>query len=409
MPETCFVIQGFGKKTDFESGRSLDLDASYDVIKEAVTEAGLACCRADEIPHSGPVEKVLYEQLLRASLVIADLSTSNVNAFYELGVRYALRPRATIVVAEKKINFPFDINHIPIKTYEHLGSDLGHREAKRFKGELKRLIREIMRQEDTDSPVFTFLPSLTPHVVRPEPTGLRRGAPVAPLSALKREAHQAMERSEFGTAEALWKKIRERGPKDDYVVQQLALAAYKSKQPTEVEALERAKETLKYLWPHESLDPETLGLWAAVHKRLYESEGDRQALDEAITATERGFVLRRDYYNGINLAFLLDARGAKASPGLAKEDHAQAQSVRRRVAEICRARLEADEEMDKDTRYWILATLQESAVGLGDEEAAAEWERQASEVAAAPWMIETTRRQLTKLQALLAEIEAKQG
>ncbi len=32
----CFVVQGFGEKTDFRTGRKLDLDASYDVIKEAV-------------------------------------------------------------------------------------------------------------------------------------------------------------------------------------------------------------------------------------------------------------------------------------------------------------------------------------------------------------------------------------
>ena len=26
---TCFVVMGFGKKTDFETGRVLDLDQSY--------------------------------------------------------------------------------------------------------------------------------------------------------------------------------------------------------------------------------------------------------------------------------------------------------------------------------------------------------------------------------------------
>jgi hypothetical protein len=31
----------------------------------------------------------MYEQLMSADLVVADLSTSNANAFYELGVRHA--------------------------------------------------------------------------------------------------------------------------------------------------------------------------------------------------------------------------------------------------------------------------------------------------------------------------------
>jgi hypothetical protein len=54
-----------------------------------------------------------------------------------------------------------------------------------------------------------------------------------------------------------------------YEVQQLALATYKSKRPSELEALERAKEILNYLWPRESLDPETLGLWAATDVSRY--------------------------------------------------------------------------------------------------------------------------------------------
>jgi hypothetical protein len=37
----------------------------------------------------------MYEQLLKADVVVADLSTSNRNAIYELGVRHALRPYTT--------------------------------------------------------------------------------------------------------------------------------------------------------------------------------------------------------------------------------------------------------------------------------------------------------------------------
>ncbi len=98
---SCFVVQGFGKKTDFTDGRVLDLDASYAIIKEAVEGAELECIRADEIVHSGTIDAPMYKQLLQADLVIADLSTYNVNAAFELGVRYGLRPRATIIVAEE--------------------------------------------------------------------------------------------------------------------------------------------------------------------------------------------------------------------------------------------------------------------------------------------------------------------
>lgn len=156
---TCFVVQGFGPKTDYTDGRILNLDASYDVIKEAVEEAGLECVRADEIVHAGTIDIPMYEQLLRADLVIADLSTNNVNAAFELGVRYGLRPRATIVVAEEKFKSPFDVNHIFIERYKHMGEDIGRQEARRFKVKLIRMIKSILEEKlRTDSPVYSFLP-----------------------------------------------------------------------------------------------------------------------------------------------------------------------------------------------------------------------------------------------------------
>ena len=62
----------------------------------------------------------MYEQLLTADVVIADVSTSNPNAFYELGVRHALRPYTTITIAEDKMMFPFDCHHLAIRKYPAL-------------------------------------------------------------------------------------------------------------------------------------------------------------------------------------------------------------------------------------------------------------------------------------------------
>jgi hypothetical protein len=107
---------GFGEKVDFQTGRKLNLDASYhNMIKPTVEASGLECIRADEIVHSGVIDVPMYDRLLKADVVIADLSTYNPNAFYELGVRHALRPFSTIVIAEDKLTYPFDVNHIVIR------------------------------------------------------------------------------------------------------------------------------------------------------------------------------------------------------------------------------------------------------------------------------------------------------
>jgi hypothetical protein len=165
---------------------------------------------------------------------------------------------------------------------------------------------------------------------------------------------------------------------------------------------------LEALWPRESLDSETLGLWAAVNKRLHDAATDPTVLDMAITATEKGWVLRKDYYNGINLAFLLDTRAAGSPVDRAREDHARAQGVRREVVQICEEMIDSGELM-AEKLYWVLATLQEATTGLGDTETATGWESAASEAASAAWMAETTADQIAKLRVLQEGIQRKLG
>ncbi len=155
---------GFGKKTDFETGRTLDLDKSYrNIIKPAAEAAGLKCVRADEIVHSGPIDVPMYEQLLNADVVVADLSTSNKNAFYELGVRHALRAYTTVVIAEDAIKtFPFDTNQVAVRQYHHLGEDIGYDESMRFRDLLTKAIQLALDSPKVDSPVYGLLPEVVP-------------------------------------------------------------------------------------------------------------------------------------------------------------------------------------------------------------------------------------------------------
>ncbi|MEP6846939.1 MAG: hypothetical protein ABI861_13085, partial [Panacibacter sp.] len=63
----CFVVMGFGTKTDFATGRKLDLNKSYRLLIKPVVEAkGLVCVRADEIMYSGSIDTPMYMELLNA-------------------------------------------------------------------------------------------------------------------------------------------------------------------------------------------------------------------------------------------------------------------------------------------------------------------------------------------------------
>lgn len=419
----CFVVQGFGEKTDFRTGRKLDLDASYDVIKEAVENAGLQCVRADEIQHSQIIDKPMYECILNADLVIADLSTSNVNAAYELGVRHALCRRSTIIVAEKQWDFPFDINRNAIRTYEHLGSDIGRREAKRFSAEITEAIKAILDDEGAvDSPLYTFIPQLAPPAFRePRRSGaaeLMAAATQAPAPALppdesksvKRftdQARTAIKMNDFVTAKDKYKAAHDIRPNDESIIQKLALATYKSKMPSESEALWQAHDLIRdKLDPENTNDPETIGLWAAVHKRLWPQTKDTRHLEISINALERGFKLQNDYYNGINLAFMLNVRAALTgtAPAEAIADYVQAQRTRRKVIDICKKSLDAGIE-DNDEKYWVLATLWEASVGIDDEAGTERWEGEATRHVESNnlpgWMVDTTKDQMVKLKELL--------
>jgi hypothetical protein len=181
MPN-CFVAMGFGQKTAFYLGkkkpRVLDLDKTYqNIIKPAVEAAGLKCVRADEIQVSTLIDLPMYQQLLEADVVVADISTSNANAIYELGVRHALRPRTTIAMAENEFAFPFDISHLSLIRYEHLGPDIGASEAKRVIDLLKGKLQAVQATPQVDSPVFIFLPAIAPQ--RPDPTLAAVASPAA--------------------------------------------------------------------------------------------------------------------------------------------------------------------------------------------------------------------------------------
>src|ERR1700733_9492217 len=422
--KTCFVIMGFGEKTDFQSNpqRMLNLNKTYEyIIEPAVKEAGLKCVRADQIIHSTVIDKPMYENLLDADVVVADLSTSNANAIYELGVRHALKPTTTIVIAENNFSFPFDLNHLSILKYEHLGKEIGYGEVLRVKEALKQKLVELVERREVDSPVYLFLPSLT----RAERAAALAMAAPAPSSAPMddksfadlmdsfRRAKAAVKRSsDWIKPIAFLERLRTMQPQDPYVLQQLALATYKSELPDKLTALRDAKSILAPLAPTTSADAETVGLWGAVHKRLWEEGHDPADLDQGISAYERGFFLKNDYYNGINYAFMLDVRASLSAGDDAVADRVLARRVRTRVLDICEEKTKAGDALSDDPLL-VGATKVEALFGLGRKQEAETLkrsvvteERQRLRAAGgnaneADWKEKTLNEQLVKLDKLL--------
>ena len=413
--KTCFVVMGFGKKTDFQQQKTYDLDKSYRVIiQKAVEEAGLECIRADDVVHAGIIDKPMYELLLGADVVVADLSTANANAIYELGVRHALRPHTTIVIAEKNFKFPFDIGHLLVRPYTHHGDIIDAEDAEAAREGLKKALRELTEKKETDSPVYTFLPTLR----GPTAGEAKADSSLAPASAttaadqtvslLMDMFHQARRAANWAGAKMALEQLKTKLPGDPFILQQLALVTYKGALPDSKSALAEAQNILSELHPQTTNDPETLGLWGALHKRLWELDGKPEDLDESIRSYGKGFYLKGDHYNGINYAFMLNVRASvSAARPDAIADFVWAERVRRRVIELCEERLAAgvknDEgKVDHEQVFWLRATLIEALIGTGQSGRAESQKAEALKDAPEDWMAQSLQDQLEKLNKLLA-------
>lgn len=390
----CFVVMGFGKKTDYESGRTLDLDATYDaIIKPAAEAENLRCIRADEIIHSGTIDTEMYEMLLRADLVVADISTGNINAVYELGVRHALRPNSTILMKEQEGHLYFDLNHVSTFHYKHLGEDIGAKEAIRAKRDLQALIHQTLSSSKPDSPVYTYLPNLQqPSLTSEQYETLldETEAYQENLSGYIRTGNQALRDGLFGDAITAFTAADEMKPNDPHITQQLALATYKSKLPSELSALIEGLKILERLHPKQSNDPETLGITGAIFKRLWLLTSDRAQLDQAIYFYGRGFDIRRDYYNGENLATCYNYRAeVQTKRDEALFDRMSARKTREAITSILSEIMEAPSFPDRADKKWIFATFANCLFAQGNANEGTKYEEMFHSENPAIWEIRT--------------------
>ena len=109
MKPHAFIAMPFGTKADAE-GHPIDFNAVYEqLLKPALEDAGCEVFRADEEQRAGDIRADMFQELLVADLVLADLTIDNPNVWYELGVRHALRARGVVLVQGPRKTSPFDI------------------------------------------------------------------------------------------------------------------------------------------------------------------------------------------------------------------------------------------------------------------------------------------------------------
>ncbi len=371
-PRICFVIMGFGKKTDYMSSRNLDLDKTYlKIIKPAVEKSGFICVRADEINDSGLIDRTMYALLMQADLVIADISTYNPNALYELGVRHAVRPCSTIIIKESQLmKIPFDIDHTRMFTYEHSGDEISEDESIRCINELNSIINRAVSNDNADSPLYEHISSVVPPILPKEVFEKIVGDLAKKekhLFALVQSAQLSSSKSDFISAAKYWKKAIDISPNDEYYIQQYALSKYKSKDPSQSVALTDALTIINSILP--SNNPETLGISGAINKNLFLLTGDIEYINRAIDNYEKGFKFTDDYYTGENFANCLNLK-AKSSTDQEEINALKylAKEARKKVLKSLDEIYQSEEFDKKSDKKWIYASLAHCHKSIGDEE-----------------------------------------
>jgi hypothetical protein len=128
----CFVAM------PFSVGFSKEV---YGAICSALKEFDITCYRADEVIRGGEVMTDVLSGLAEAELVIVDLTDSNPNVFYELGIAHTIRCAASVwLITQHMRDVPFDVNHYRCVEYA-----LGDHGLSELRNELAKLVkREIL-------------------------------------------------------------------------------------------------------------------------------------------------------------------------------------------------------------------------------------------------------------------------
>jgi len=168
----AFIVRPFGVKKGINFDR-----VEAELIAPALEALKFSGRTTGEILRAGNIRTDMFQELLVADLVIADISTNNANAFYELGIRHALRDRHTYLLrsrtrepkmeATPKTEEPpstpaakTESDEVPfdLRTDRYLAYDPEDPRAS-----LEALVtglRETLASGNKDSPVFFSLPAL---------------------------------------------------------------------------------------------------------------------------------------------------------------------------------------------------------------------------------------------------------
>lgn len=418
----CFVVMPFGQKPD-QMGGVIDFDLVYrTLLSPAISDAGMSPLRVDEVHSGGFLFRDSLQQVMSAPFAVFDVTTSNPNVLYELGVRHAMRSNATLLIAAQGSRIPFDLLALRVVFYQ-LNSAGRPENVEGFRQTFAEHLRARERVENVDSPIYLSFADLRPPELAPLATSsprtylphadelkkrimAARRLGIEELENVERElgdisevaAEVVLTMFDAYRATGAYQKVIDLVGRmhrsvaaTTRVQEQLALALNRVGRWVE------AEEVLKRLLPTTGASSETYGVLGRVYKdqwdaSLRRSDAERAAafLDRAIEAYLAGFELDwRDPYPGVNAVTLMTIR---------QPVHPRRDEMLPVVAYAAKRKMEQSRG-----DYWNAATLLELAVIGGQVDDARRLLTTALATAQDPWQTETTANNLRLIREALAQ------
>ncbi len=417
----AFVVMPFGQKQG-PDGRWIDFDSIYQrLIKPALQQAGFEPFRADEETVSGDILTDMFQELLLADLVVADLSIDNANAFYELGVRHAMRKRGVVHIQSGRAYLPFDIFNVRTIPY-HTGPN-GKPDPKHLDQDIQTIAKVaydtwVSDQDRIHSPIFNLLDGLA------EPDRKKLRTPLA--TAYWREYKQWQDRVEIaqrqdqiGDVLLLTEEVRNPLIREEAILgagqilrdlehHALALKQYqqgleinprniefRQEEAFQLGRLKRHDEAivkLERLLEENPADSEAIAFLGRLYKDMWQEtwqdiENDQARLQAAYEAAHllkraiemhlTGFSLDQShYYSGINaltLGLVLDHLAQQAGPS--ENPDPEIETIRRQLPMLAGAvEFSLEQAVKKDANdFWAHASLGDIAITTAEDPRAVAW------------------------------------
>jgi nucleoside 2-deoxyribosyltransferase len=159
IKKECFVIMPFGEPFD---------EYYNEIFKPIAKKLNFNIVRADEIYGNKSIIEDIVKHIIKADIIIADVSLKNPNVNYELGLAHALNKEVVIISMDLK-DVPFDYRHRRTIIY----STVKTKWSEKLENDIEKTIKNILHTNNNE-PVISVLKEFYEDISNKKKQGIKK-------------------------------------------------------------------------------------------------------------------------------------------------------------------------------------------------------------------------------------------